>query len=516
MSMTLLRTLSIRPLRKAARAAALTSVLFAGACAFTPPQDAPQVAQPKTLPQRNVTGFTEALTCMDDLFLAFGKNNIIITSQGLPDATGEISTGTKEMLISAISRMSVKSGAFRFVDFDQQQFDVNALQQLVGFTDQFVVPNYYIRGAISQFDEGVVSEAAGGSVALSDFDLGISGDQVISVVAVDLNVGDLLSRQIIPGLSANNIISVRRNGLSGDAGGRINKAGLAFNLTFNNTEGLHSAVRSLIELSAIETMGKLTQVPYWRCLQIEQTNPEVVAEARDWFGAMGERERVTFTQRALGGLGLYDGRPDGVMNASLREAIGSYQASSGLLASGRIDFDLYQSLIAGDLALGREPGTESPPARLEVASARPERLLELAVTTVRGANPKYRVGEKLQVQLRPTTDAYAYCFYRDGAGSIARIFPNRFQPDARIAGGGFSAVPGPGVPFDILFERAGVTEEVACIAAREPVSSTRSRFLAAQDLTPLPAGSLDEVMASFRTLDGVHVTEARLRASVEP
>ena len=503
-------------LGKLARSAVLGGCLLSSACAFTPPEQAPVVAQPKALPQRNVTGFTEALKCMDDLFLAFGKNNIVITSQGLPDATGEISLGTKEMLISSISRMSVKSGAFRFVDFDQQQFDVNALQQLVGFTDSFVVPNYYIRGAISQFDEGVVSEAAAASIALPKAELGISTDQVISVVAVDLNVGDLITRQIIPGISANNLISVRRKGLSGDAGGQIRKAGLAFNLTFNNTEGLHAAVRSLIELSAIETMGKLTQTPYWRCLGIEQTNPAVVAEARDWFASMGKKERITFVQRALSGLGLYRGAIDGAMNAGMREAIGSYQSSSGLLASGRIDFDLYQSLIAGDLAFGREPRPEVPPARLEVASFRPDELLELNVTTVRGANPLYRSGERLQVQLRPTTDAYAYCFYADSTGNVARIFPNRFQPDARIAGGGFSAVPGPGVPFEIILERPGVREEVACIASKEEIANAAPAELRAADLTPLPATSLDEVVASFRAIENIRVVEARLAVDVRP
>jgi hypothetical protein len=43
-----------------------------------------------------------------------------------------------------------RSGASRFVDFDQTEFDINALQSLVGFTEDFVVPNYYIRGAITQ------------------------------------------------------------------------------------------------------------------------------------------------------------------------------------------------------------------------------------------------------------------------------------------------------------------------------------------------------------------------------
>ena len=46
-------------------------------------------------------------------------------------------------------------------------------------------------------------------------------------------------------------------------------------------------VRTLVELSTIESLGKLTQVPYWRCLQIDHTNPAIVAESREWFVRSG-------------------------------------------------------------------------------------------------------------------------------------------------------------------------------------------------------------------------------------
>jgi hypothetical protein len=36
---------------------------------------------------------------------------------------------------------------------------------------------------------------------------------------------------------------------------------------------------------------------------------------------------------------------DGMMNVELRQAIGEYQAAAGLVASSRVDFDLYASLI---------------------------------------------------------------------------------------------------------------------------------------------------------------------------
>lgn len=84
----------------------------------------------------------------------------------------------------------MKSKAFRFVDFDQSQFDTNALQQLVGFTDTFLVFNYYLREAISQFDENIVAENAGAGFSLPFVDAGISADQVMSFIIVDLNVSD--------------------------------------------------------------------------------------------------------------------------------------------------------------------------------------------------------------------------------------------------------------------------------------------------------------------------------------
>jgi len=340
-------------------------VILSTGCQTTPAQRAPEIARPETRPVRNITNFSQSLQCMDDLFLAFGVNNVVITSQGIPDATGVIQAGTKDMLISAISRMSVKSGAFRFVDYDQDQYDINALQNLVGFTDEFVIPDYYIRGAITQFDQDVISDSVSGGFALPAVSVTAGADQVVSVVSVDLNMGKLMTRQIIAGTSANNSIAVRRSGTAAGADGTIQNLdlGLSFNVSINRSEGMHQSVRTLVELSTIETLGKLTKVPYWRCLGIGQTNPKVVSQARDWFQSMSQAERVLFVQRALRSQGSYDGSQDGKVSRTLTEAIGVYQADHDLVADGRLDFDLYASLISGELAAGRIPPTEeTPPA----------------------------------------------------------------------------------------------------------------------------------------------------------
>src|SRR4051794_17911235 len=149
---TLFRSAS-RP-RYLVRAVGAIVPLALAACQ-TNPELATVAVQPSTAPVKNIGNFNEALRCMDELMLAHGKRDIYITSAGLPDATGQIAAGTKDMLITTISKMSARSGAFRFVDYDPTQIDVQVLSELVGIRPEFVAPSYYIRGAITQIDSGV-------------------------------------------------------------------------------------------------------------------------------------------------------------------------------------------------------------------------------------------------------------------------------------------------------------------------------------------------------------------------
>ncbi len=498
--------------------AGFTALTLAAGCAFTPPEQAPIAAQPKTLPVKNVTNFTASLRCMDDLFQKFGKTSYLVTAQEIPDATGKVQTGTKEMLISAISRMSVKSNAFNFIDFE----DYGSVFVLGSFLAApggppvpagFEVPNYYIRGAITQLDSGVIAESASGGIGLEDFDIGASTDQVISVVSVDLNVGNVLNRRMLPGVSANKSVVVRRSGSAVDAGATINKLGANFNLTFNQSEGMHQAVRGLIELSAIEVLGKLLQVPYWRCLEIEQTNPEVTAIARGWYDGMSEKERVTFVQRALAAKGRYAGPQNGTMDAATRDTIGAYQAERGLLADGRINFDLYADLIAGDLALGREPPKDQAPEPLVTASLPVAQPIHLALTSSRGPSHRFAPGEAMSFTLRSTADSFAYCYYEDASGAVARIFPNRFAPDPYLPARETLYLPG-NAPFDLVPERPGTSEEVLCVAAGSEIGRQLPPQLQAEDLTPLPVGSLDEVEALLRQSSPGGIASAKLQLTV--
>ena len=491
-------------------------VLGLAGCASVQPETVQVVAQPKTPPVRNLTSFSGALDCMDNLFLTYGVRDKYITSAGIPDATGEIRTGTREMLISAVSRMSTRSSAFRYVDYDPNQIDVHELHQLIDSSESFFAPDNYIRGAVTQLDQNVTSENVGAGISISDFlDLGIDKSRVISLVSLDMNLADFVSRQIMPGISSANSIAVIRSAKAADAGGRIKKAGVFFNISLDKSEGVPQAVRTLVELGAIELLGKFTQVPYWTCLQIESTNPEVQSVASGWYSGSKPKERILFVQRALKGAGYYGGPVNGLFTPALSDAITIYQTERRLVPNGRLDFPLYMALLDTDKRLAAGPSiAEGDVAKVRLEKPLQRRPVELTVLTDKGAKPAYRVGEALSLQVQTSGNAYLYCYYRDAQGLVARIYPNRFQPDALIVGNKPQLIPSPQAPFSIRFDRPGAREEIACVASDRELAMQLPPELKTEDLAPLPVASIDDLLQKFRTIDKTGLAVERLPITV--
>jgi peptidoglycan hydrolase-like protein with peptidoglycan-binding domain len=499
----------------------------------TNPQEAVIAARPSSLPVKNLTNFSEPLRCMDRLFLSYGVEGLTITSAGIPDETGSVAAGTKDMLISSISRMSRKSEAFTFVDYDAQQTDVHDLQGLLGFTDEFVIPNYYIRGAITQLDEGVLNKAANASIAYQnqvavedEVGLGTSGflglgagasfDETISVVSLDLNMGFLSSRQILSGASAQNSIAVAQRTVDGGIAGTISKVGLNFNVALNKGEGLHQAVRTLVELSTIEVLGRLTEVPYWRCLEIDHANPAIIAESREWFEDMDEEDRVDFVQYSLASSGYYTGETTGELDDETREAIGRYQAANDLIADTNINFDLYASLLNNDYSFNGPPAETI--AHVKTGTTRSldveEASLELDLESDSDDDGNFALNSELTIWATPSLDAHVYCYYADANGLVSRIFPNRFQPNSYLTGGDSIQVPGDEAGFDIYLDRASEDEEVACVASSRELALRLPEAMKQQDLTAIPVASIDDVIDAYRDLEADDLVEARMDVTV--
>ena len=79
----------------------------------------------------------------------------------------------------------------------------------------------------------------------------------MSYVALDINVGDMGSLQIIPGVNSNNVLALYNKGVGTDIGGRIKSVGTFFDFGVDRRDGLSQAIRNLVDLAAIEIVGKL-------------------------------------------------------------------------------------------------------------------------------------------------------------------------------------------------------------------------------------------------------------------
>jgi len=467
-------------------------------------------AAPKTPAVKTITNFTQALRCMDDLFLGFDKKGIVVTSAGIPDETGKVRTGTKEMLITAISKMTIKSGAFEFIDFHSQGDDLGNLFAMKGGSPT-KLPDFYIRGSITQMDDNAVRSNKGFGLSLPFMDLGFSKDDAFDLISMDMSVGDATSRRILPETSTSNTMIIAKSGRSGEAGGKVMKAGLSFNMDLSRTEGMGATTRTLVELGLIEVLGKFTRVPYWKCLDIDSTNPTMMDQAREGFDSMQGKDRILFVQRKLGGsMNRYKGPIDGIMTDQLKAAIAEYQKDVGLIADGRLNFDLYYSLFDDTqnqlAALPSTPQRQAyspsmapsaPPAPVAAAPAATQQAasnFQVRLGSDRGTRPTYKVGEFLNISLSLSAPGMAYCYYEDVSKNTAAFFPNQFNASAMLNAGGVMPLVGGG--FKIKFDRRG-RERVACIGDDREVV-VPGVLKGTRDLAPLPVRSLDEVITQFK------------------
>lgn len=500
--------------------ATVVAVVWISGCAnqqVNATNDVRITATPKGAPQRTITNFSNSLRCMDELFERYNISGLAIGAQDIPDSTDIVKAGTKDMLITALSNMSIKSRAISFVALGYDLEDVARFHQLHP-RKNFKAPDFFIRGAITQVDQGVLETQARGGVALaSGFSLEASADKIASIVSLDMNMGLVSTLQILPAATSSNSIAVVRRGVGAGLSGTIEKLGLLFQVDFTRSEGLHHATRTLIELGTIELIGRLTQVPYWECLDIKTTNPLVQQQIKEWFDTFDRDQLITFVQAKLKKLEYYDGPLSGEDDPTTRDAIARYKAEHGLVANGVADYLLYYQLMADPTpvdmaylpALARSAGLTTgdrqereqgpapeliqtqlevhpPPTSLEGSSVVPSKM---TLTTDRGERPTYRFGEAAVLKVETTKDLYVYCYYEPTQGRIVKLFPNRFAQTRKSSPDEPLLIPASD-DFSIRFDRQGVVEKIMCIASQADIERKLPFELRGKQLQPLSLETL--------------------------
>lgn len=491
---------------------------------------------PLVTPTKSASAMREGLACMDRMLAAEQVPATLIAVKSIPDPSGLFSTGTKEMLITAISRMSRTSQAFRVVDYEVdalKQDTVQTMTSLLLNNGQIELrkPQIYISGAISFGDKTVVSKRRSIGVSTANTDTGYSWDVLGSVVGLDLHLGDMNSRTLYPGLDSANELVVATGGKGVEIGGRatglpkhIYRMGVQYEVAADNNQGAGAAVRLLVDLAAIELVGKWAKIPYWQCIDYEQNHPEFKRQMRAWYEEQSATDRINLAQRVLQAQGVWSGPVDGNDSTALRNALATYQASLDMTPVGTVNFETYTGLLRNYVGMSAEdklassysPQSNELKLREHALPMNEPAHNGLTVALLGQKEPKLQIGNSVVLRIAPARSGFLYCYYKDAANVVSQIYPNP-QQQAVVAQGNMGLmVPDVSQSNSFLIEtaRAG-TEQVYCAMTAKPLTGRVPAALTNAKLEPL-AGvtTIETVQQQVQAQEGV-IAQSTLQWEVE-
>lgn len=510
--------------------AALLWVLLSGCSAPNPVKDvAAETRQtlktPSERPSVALTSFSEGLRCVDLLLLDFGVRNVSILVEDLDDQTKKVTAGTKDMLISAFQEATKRSRAVRLVAFGNDARNASTFLDRAQRQSQYQnVPDFGIRGSVSQFDDNVIKKSADAGFSIGDLlSAGLAVSSSSKVMGVDLTAMRLEDFSVVPGVSSKNAIVILQQGSGTDASATIRKFNVNYQASTSRSEGTAIALRNLIELATIELLGRLVKVPYWRCLNAKDDDAEVTSEIADWFEGMaqsdGRTELFAYFQYHLSRLGLYDAEVNGIPSKELALAVRRYRTVLGLSETS----DLNAELFAKHLSANRQTVRHKveallaglPPSKPAVEEAAPAPAATTQAIELRflPSPTQTQAGAEADVKLAVSSDATVYCFLLDAQGVVMRLLPNAGARQVRVNAGQTLLLRGeaPQAQWRIHVHEKGLRETVGCFASEGNLVTRLPNVLQGSDFQAIPGiGSLEQIRDLIRSAAGARFGEAWL------
>lgn len=483
--------------------------------------------RPTSRPVRSISSFSDSLMCMDQLFRATQLPTTLIASKQIPDISTRVPVATKEMIVTALSQMSRLSNAFRYVDYEvdiARQDTVQNLTTILLNNNQIQLqrPAIYVSGAVAFVDQNVLNNRFDVGTSASRLETGYSRNRNATIIGLELHLGDFRTRTLIPGLDSANEVVVGNSGQGLDLAGRISEYGWKFNVGRDYTQGSGAAIRTLVEVAMIELTGKWARVPYWQCLTLEQTHPDIQRQLRDWYDEGNTGIHQGLITRSLMSHGYLGAGSDKLPANSpeFRVALGRFQADSGLIASGVVDFPTYERTLRNFVGLNENgkltrigwstmsseplavsvPAAKSPHSVSEDdtllaeanavpygASAKPTRIdMQIENTVV--DKTVFESGQQIFLSATLSKASYLYCYLSESGGNVIRLLPNATNPSALVSANLAIRIPDwmSSTPGFVLDTGAPGTETVSCIATDQNVLPKLPAPLQAQGLTVIP------------------------------
>lgn len=467
---------------------------------------------PESAPVRSITNFSSGLRCMDNLLVDYGVRDVAVIVEDIVDETKKVNAGTKDMLLSAVSDMTRRSRAIRLIAFGKDSGNtIGFLTQAEQRNIYAAIPQYSIKGSISQFDDNLVKKNVDAGFSIEPFiSLGAASTSGSSVLGLDLSVLSTQDLSLVSGVTSRNQVVLFKDGKGFDGDATIKKFGINFNMSVGRNEGQSQALRTLVELAAIELVGKLAKVPYWTCVGADPNDEAIKLEIADWYESMraNPEELFAWFQTQMRERGLYNGPIDGNPNQAFKDAVAAHRAALGLSREPKLSQDYLGAYLNTDhrTVVATVAPAAAAPAATPAAAAASIAPIGLVLSTVSGSKSLAR-GEQVKLIVTPARDAYVYCYLYDESRKIQRFYPNRFAKDALVRVAAPLELPGK-MRFQLIANDKGLPETVACFATERDVMKDLPAIVGGADFENLPVDSLEQVKRAFASAAGPSLGQA--------
>ncbi|RYF82603.1 MAG: hypothetical protein EOO29_06420, partial [Comamonadaceae bacterium] len=115
----------------------------------------------------------------------------------------------------------------------------------------------------------------------------------------DLNLVSFSTQQMVPRVQSSNVIKVLNLSTEDNASLGFYGDSFGFKLEGKYLQGRHSAIRTLVDLSVLELVGKATNTPYWRAIPNGVPDPVVLENMRLAFESLTPELKIGMVQVML-------------------------------------------------------------------------------------------------------------------------------------------------------------------------------------------------------------------------
>jgi len=227
------------------------------------------------IPINNNTYFTEAFKKLNKLLAIYGQPNYkfqVKTIENMTSARQSMPMDSKAFLrtplILHMNRLSLLAYEPIYNKYETQTTGHVYFPNM-----KKTMPELVINGSITQFDKGYISESKNFDLDLEfgkgrgDTDTRFDHDRSksLSQIAMDLNIFKYNDRSYVSGVATQNKIVISRERKKNRFGMFLNGSGLGYSKYATMQQSKDEALRILSEYSLIQLLGRLYQVPYWKC-----------------------------------------------------------------------------------------------------------------------------------------------------------------------------------------------------------------------------------------------------------